>query len=404
MNLAERLLPESYFDKHDAGALAAAPLAALSAHPTLLFILCILLIAGTLVLVALRSRLNGLQGGTAAVAVAVVALAMSGRIGSGFDPAAWCFLALLLTAADSGKRYRWYLPLIVAVWSVLLDSGTIGAAIVVLHFAGTLVDERAITARTREAGVIAVACVLASFLSATGISFAFSGARALYFDMLMVGADRQPFWSAGAPLAALTVCGIVIIAAAGGIARKNRSGDVCVFLAFLVSAVMDARMIPFFAIAVVPPLLERYESINVPLKVGAVACAASIVAALLSPVTSDAGPAALLAALARDHRPHRVVCLRPAWCNPVLDLRSQGVTALETGIPEASSPGARRLQKRIIDDSAAIVEELQEAHADTLITASSSSGAGLLLTLPGWRVAARETSGNRFVLQREVPL
>jgi hypothetical protein len=391
MNGAERFLPEFYLDKHDSGALASLALTALSAngHVWVLFVVCALFIAATLALVAARARLLGLEAGSIAAVVALVVLSFSGRAGAGFDAAAWCFAALLLLVADAGERYKWYLPVIVAAWSILLDSGTIGAVLIVLR----VLDKRG-------TALVASACALASLLSANGFSLAFHGGRALYFDMLLGGADRQPLWSFGATLPAIALWAIVVFAAAGGIARKSRTGEAAVFLAFLVSAVLDARMAPFFAIAVAPPLFARYRSIAIPLRAAAPIMALCVAAAIATPVRSDAGPAALLASVARDHRAHRVVCVRPAWCNPVLDLQPRTMTALAIGIPEVSNAKDRLLQKHIADDSSEIVEQMKAAHADTLI-AAQSMGAASLLAMHGWRIVAREPSGYRFAVQQE---
>jgi hypothetical protein len=284
---------------------------------------------------------------------------------------------------------------------VLLGSGTIGAALLLLRLIGGLIDERGFTARWRGDALIVTLSILASLFSAGGISLAFYGARALYFDMLLGGADRQPLWSSGPSLAAIAVWAIAVIAAAGGIARRAHSGEVCVFIALFVAAVLDARMAPFFAIAVVPPLLARYRRFAVPLQIGAPVAAICVAAAAVVPLRSDAGPASLLASVASDHHAHRVVCVKPVWCNPVLDLQSESINALAIGIPEASSPNERALQMRIADDSSHIIEQMRAAHADTLIATQAMSAAGLLLTTHGWHVVAREPSGYRFALQRE---
>lgn len=389
MNPSSRLLPEYYLDKADRGALLST---LFNGDLRLAVAVCAVLALLALLLVALRARLLKLDAGATAAAVAIVALCMSSRAGIAFDTAAWFFAAALLLISDLGERYRWYLPVIVLVWSITVDSGTIGSAIVLL---------RAFNTRTIQHFSVAAACILASLFSASGLSLVFGGARSLYFDMLLTGADRQPLWSSPIVLSALGVFAIVTVAAVGGFARKERFGDVALFVTFFVAAVLDVRMAPFFAIAVAPPLFDRYGTmLRIPSYLGAGAAAAVLLVAVAVPPA--AADAALFSQLTRDGRTHRVVCLKPSWCNPVLLMQAKGITALTVGIPSVSSLQDRQLQKRIGEDTAAITSDLRAAHADALVAFEQSAAPALLLAEGGWRVAARDGGGRILIVKERV--
>jgi hypothetical protein len=219
--------------------------------------------------------------------------------------------------------------------------------------------------------------------------------------MLLPGADRQPLWSSPLELSAVGVFAIVVIAAIGGIAQKKRTGEVAVFVALLVTAVLDARMAPFFAIAVAPALFARYAGIlRIPSLVGAAFAAAAVIVAIAIP--PPAANVTLLADLARDGKPHRVVCVRPSWCNAAALLRRNGITALTIGIPAASSPQDRALQKRIAEDTSAIAQELRAAHADAVVANEQTAAPALLVAEGGWRVAARDDAGRILIMRARV--
>lgn len=359
---------------------------------------CAILAFVSLLLIALRARRLGVSAGGTAVAVALVALCMSSRLGIAFDAAAWFFAALLVFVLDRGERYQWYLPLIVLAWSVTVDSGTIGAAIVLIWSLGAFLDSRSRDVRMLKTLGIAIACCLASLVSASGVSLIFGGARALYFDMLLLGADRQPLWSSPVTLSAVAVFAIVVIAAIGGIARRKQTANALLFVSLLVAAVLDARMAPFFAIALTPVIFARYEGLlRIPSVLGvAAAAAAIIIAAAVHPASMNA---TLIAHLARDGRPHRVVCVKPSWCNPVALLRGNGITALTMGIPSASSPRDRQLQKRIDDDTSAIFNDLRLAHADAVIASELTAAPALLTAEGSWHVAARDGDGRMLIVK-----
>jgi hypothetical protein len=397
MNASSRLLPEFYLDKVDRGAFFAG---LLRGDLRIAVGACALFALLALVFVALRARNERLRMGEIAAAVALVALSMSTRAGVALDAFAWGFAALLLLVAGLGERYRWYLPLIVLMWSICTDSGTIGAAIVMLRAFGDLIDDRAFTLRVRHSFAVALACCAASLFSAAGLSYVFSGARSLYFDMLLPGADRQPLWSSPVTLSAIGVFAIVAVAAIGGVARKRESGGVLVFVALLIAAVLDARMAPFFAIAVTPELIDRYASrIRVPAFAGFCFSALVIAAAVIVPPPTPS--TVLLDSLAADRRPHRVVCVKPSWCNPVTDLHGSGITALTVGVPSAASVKDRLLQKRIDEDTSAIANDLRVAGADALIANEETAAPALLVAEGGWRVAARDARSDRILIVKE---
>lgn len=402
MNLQDRLLPEFFLDKNHGGALASGLLTAITQHgrvwPALA--VCAILAICALLFVAMRARRLGADAGTAAAAIALVVLCMSARAGVAFDAAGWFFAALLLLVAGGGERYRWYLPAIVLIWSVMLDSGTIGAALVVAIATGIAIDERAWNARVKRAFAVALACVAASLFSAHGLSLVFGGARALYFDMLLPGADRQPLWSPGFSAAAFGAFAIAAIAAIGGAYRKHHSADVTVFVTTFTAALLDVRMAPFFAIAAAPPVLARYAAtLHVPRPAGVVFAALSILAAVHW-APSDMTPA-MLQSLRSDRRAHRVVCAKPSWCNSVMDLQADGITALTVGVPAASPSRSRKLQKRIDDDTIEIANEMHDAQADALLASEQTAAPALLLAQGGWHVLARDARSSRVLIVRD---
>jgi hypothetical protein len=175
---------------------------------------------------------------------------------------------------------------------------------------------------------------------------------------------------------------------------------VLVFVVFLVAAVLDARMAPFFAIAVTPELIARYTSnVRVPAIPALCFAVLAIVLTVIVPPRSDS--AKLFDSLATDGRPHRVVCIQPSWCNPVANLRSNGITALTVGVPAASSEKDRLLQQRIDQDTSSIGKDLREAQADALIANEQTAGPALLVAEGGWRVAARDAGTGRILIVKE---
>ena len=402
MNLNSRLLPEFFLDKNDRGAFASGVLQALTQHgrvwPAL--IICVFLALGALLFVALRARRLGLDSGTTAAAIALILLCMSARAGVAFDAAAWLFAAILLFVADAGERYRWYLPIAVLIWSVTLDSGTIGAVLIVARTVGIVIDERTLNTRVKQAVAVALACVAASLVSANGLSFVFGGARALYFDMLLPGADRQPLWSSSFSPTAFGVFAIVAIAAAGGVYRRRHNADVAVFVTMFTAALLDGRMAPFFAIAAAPPVLARYgATLRVLRFAGFIACALAVIAAI-GWAPADMTPA-LLQSLRDDHRLHRVVCAKPSWCDSVMDLQNDGITALTVGVPSVSPAQSRKLQKRIDDDTVEIANDMREAQADALLASEETAAPSLLLAQGGWRVLTRDARSSRVLIVKE---
>jgi hypothetical protein len=160
-------------------------------------------------------------------------------------------------------------------------------------------------------------------------------------------------------------------------------------------------MAPFFAIAVTPAVVARYaNALRIPSIIGiATAAAVVLLAAAIPPASANA---TLISELTRDGRPHRVVCVKPSWCNPVALLRGRGITALTIGVPSASSARERQLQKRIDEDTASIGSELRAAHADAVIASELTAAPALLVDEGGWHIAAHDNVGRILIVKGQL--
>lgn len=379
--------PEYFLNAYDSHALAAPILRVLANGPAWAAeALCALAAAAALATVAARCRTLGLGVAGTSAALLLVALCAGARFELTFQPFEWLLAGLIILVLGSRRQLRWIALPLVLTWAILFDSATIGAGIVVLYAAGR-----------RKDGALAVAAAAASLLTPHGFSLDFSGARALYLDALLPGADRVALWTSPWTLPGIGVFAIVALTAAGGLARIRRA-DTLLFAGLLICTMADARMAPFFALAAAPCAVEAFlDWIHVNRREAVpamgVLCTVTLLATALvalspHPPTARRGADQLLDALGNTGGKHRVICLQAAWCDPVAKFPS--VTALVYGRAAASTRAQRRLQQQIAAGSIDYSAAVGHARADAVIAYTQAPIVQVLAASHRWRAVAKD--------------
>ncbi|MBN2358953.1 MAG: hypothetical protein JXR83_05835 [Deltaproteobacteria bacterium] len=218
-----------------------------------------------------------LRGGSALVAVAVVALAVA------TSALHWLarphLFSLLLTALwlgvleghRSGRRNRlaWLPPLMLA-WVNLHAAFVVGLALIAIYLVGALArhlgatgDERARTrAPLRALSLTLAACGVAALVNPNGIQALLHPLASLgsSFTMGHVGEFRSPDFHdlASAPFALMLLSLIALLARSD---RKPGLEQTLLVVAFGCLALRSQRHIPFFALVAAPALVDQLDAL-----------------------------------------------------------------------------------------------------------------------------------------------
>lgn len=377
--------------------------------------LCAVLSGATVLLVAWRTRTRGAPDFYATLAALLAALCLSGRLGVSLDPIGWIFAAGVALALErDGRAVNPTALALVALWSLLQGGALMAGLLATLAFAGAFLDSRAFDDSVRYKGVLARGAIVLGALQLHAWPWHGYGPHFLYLDAFAAGAQRDRLWTGGISLQSASFCILVILAAWYGVHRRGRAADALSFFALMLLAIADSRNLPYFGIVAAPIVADAAASYYVDLRrfphgtlrryaVAFSAAAFSFMAwfavtetkAVHWPLPFEQ-PASLLHALAKDHRPHEVLCEQPRWCDgaeaafpnlhPLLDDRAG-----------SALPSQRRAQADAVATRGAWRSELAQTGVDAVI-AKKDANIVALLTSTGWR--ATSADGARVLLHR----
>ncbi len=369
---------------------------------------CAILAAGTVLLVAWRTRVRGATDWHAALAAVLVALCMLGSIGVSLDPIGWICAAsfcLLLDREDTASPINAIAALF--AWTVLQGGATLGALLAVIALAD---------GATRKRLIFAAAAVAIGVMQLHSLPWHAYGAHALYLDALLNGAQRDRVWTGAFSLQSLAFITVLAIAGWYGVKRHARAADAVAFFALLLLALVDARNLPYLGVVCAPIVADAVASFYVNARIAPLttvrqhfvtfaACAVAFLAILTvtePKVTiwpeAPGEPASLLKKLGADTHAHRLLCTRPRWCDGVQLVFAQihPVVDDRAGIEPTR---ARRVQADVVNTTGAWRSELQRAGIDAIIAGDQEQVVALLASA-GWRTDARD--GTRVLLRRGV--
>lgn len=377
--------------------------------------LCASLTAGAVLLVAWRTRMRGAPDVFATLAAVLAALCLMGRVGVSLDPVGWICAAWFALAIDRNDRIRLVSPLlIVAVWSIVQGGAPLAALLAVISLIAAYIDARTIDEAVRKRAILAVGTCILGALQLHAAPWHAYGPHVLYLDAFAAGAQRDHLWTGGFSLQAASFCAVTIAAAWYGVRRRGRAADALSFFAMMLLAIADSRNLPYFGIIAAPIVADAAASYYLDMRAfprgsvrqyaiafTAAACAFMAILTATEPKEifwpqSAEQPASLLVALAKDRRPHRLLCEQPRWCDGAEFVFPNLRTLLDdrAGITP-------KLQLRTQEDAVATHgrwrRELSQAGVDAII-AKSDSNIVALLTSTGWRQTKLE--GMRVLLRR----
>jgi hypothetical protein len=378
--------------------------------------LCGALAAAAVLLVAWRTRERGASDWHATLAAAIAGLCLTPWFGVSLEPIGWvCAAATCLLLDRDDDTALLALIVIVLFWSLLQGGGTLGALLAICALAGRLLDDRRFTPAVRRRTIYACAAVLVGFPQLHELPWHAYGAHALYLDGLRNGASRDVIWNGSITPAALGFCAIVIVAGWYGLRRRNRIGDAIAFFALLLLALVDARNLPYFAIAATAPAVDALASFYVSSRVlprGStlgysrtfLAFALLFMAflavtepkAVIWPSASQQ-PAALLAQLRSEPGEHRLLCTQPRWCDGV-DVIVRGTSVIADDRTGWMTRNALRVNRDVARTSGRWRSELRSERIDRVI-ADDDDGVVTLLQACGWKTTAAD--GSRVLLARQ---
>ncbi len=377
--------------------------------------LCAVLVAGSVLLVAWRTRVRGAPDQCAALAACLAAICLAGRLGVSLDPIGWfCAAALAVALERSDRRSIAQALAVVACWSLLQGGASLAAIVCTAALVGAIVDARRFDAAAANKAIVAAGAVIAGGLQLHAAPWHAYGAHALYLDALAAGAQRDRLWNGGFALPAVGFSAMAIFAGWYGVRRRSHCGDAVVFFALFLLSLADARNVPFFGIFGAPIVADAAASFYVGTRTvprGSIfqyAAAFAVAAFAFVAITTATQPkavvwpvpyeqaASLIVALAKDRRMHYVLCEQPRWCDGA-DLHFANVrTVLDdrTGIAPAFS---RRVQADAVATHGAWRSELARVDVDAVI-AKDDANIVSLLAATGWR--QRGSDGARVLLLR----
>lgn len=379
--------------------------------------LCAAFTGLALLLASRRTRERGAPDTFAALTAIVIAACLFDRAGIGLQPIAWAFTALVALMLEWRERRAWYavVPILYA-WGLIDGAATFGALLAVIAAAGATIDSRQWSARLRDRWIVAAASIPVVFVDGTRLSATFYGARALYLDGLLPGAERLRLFTAGAHLPAIALLTLVVLAAWYGVRRKHRAADALIFAIGVPLAVLDARMLPFVALVLAPVVADAMASYYVHRRTVPAASFSTLVLPALAAVAAfvmvvtiaeprrfalpdpPGAPIALAKRLAGQPGRHRVICAQPIWCDAVSALARGNVAAVMDGRGGHATPPERRIQARFNAVRPGWQAALRAARVSAVI-APADSPVTVLLQLSGrWRAVATDGS-HRTLLE-----
>jgi hypothetical protein len=281
-----------------------------------------------------------------------------------------------------------------------------------LAFAGAWLDARSFDAQVREKGVLAAGSAVLGLLQLHAAPWHAYGAHALYLDVLLPGAQRDPLWNGGITLNGLGFCAVIVTAGWYGVRRRGKSADALLFFALMLLAMVDVRNLPYLGLLAAPIVADAAASYYVGARTlprgpfagyaaAFCACAFAFIATIVGTEPKETmwpqaveQPAKLLVALAADRRAHVLLCEQPRWCDgaredfprirPLLDDRGGWADArtLSTQQDAVATHGDWRA-------------ELRGRHVDAVI-AKSDANIVALLAQTGWQ--RKSSDGARVLL------
>ena len=402
-------IPEFLVQLHDPNLLGGPLFAVLLKTLGYAFVLslCAVLTGATVLLVGWRTRERGASDWHAALAAVLVALCLTGRLGVSLDPIGWLCAAAFCLLLDRDDPASTITALgVIAIWSLLQGGATTGALIAVLALLGSVLDARGIDETVVRRAVLAGGACLLGVLQLHAFPWHGYGAHALYLDALGHGVQRDRIWSGGIPVSALGFALLIIVAGWYGVRRRSHSTDAFIFFALFLLSLVDARNLPYLAIAGAPIVADAVASFYIDMRkfpTGSVrqyavtfAAAAAVFVASLTvsepKVTvwpRPPGTPAHLIALLHGRHVSSILCVSPRWCdgtlNAVLDDRG--------GIASAH---ARNLEYDVVNASGDWRSELKHSGVNAVI-AGKDDDVAALLTSTGWRISASD--GTRVLLR-----
>ncbi len=376
--------------------------------------LCAVLSAGALVLVAVRTRLRGAPPGYAALAVALAAICIAGRVGVSLDPIGWACAAGFALMLDRQRTGIVAALSIVALWSALQGGAPLGAVLAAIAFASALRNARGFDQTVRNKAAVAGGALVLGALQLHGAPWHAYGAHALYLDAFMPGAQRDRLWNGGFSLQSAAFCAAIVSAGWFGLRRCGRPWDAPTFFALALLTIADARNLPYLGILAAPMLADATarrngDSCEIPhvalRRYAGAFCVAGCAAFFLTaafgaksvrwPQAPDQ-PAALLRNLARDRRPHRLLCQQPRWCDGV-NAAFPAIDALLDDRAGIARGWQLRTQRDAVATRGPWRRELERAGVDSVI-AQNDSNIVALLASTGWHESKADS--ERVLLRK----
>lgn len=405
-----RALPETPLQLHDPALLGGTALRWLLHVFGFAFILalCAGMTATAVLLCGWRTRVRGATSWYAGLAALLAALCCVDRIGASLAPLGWAFAAVVALALDSDDPRAWWAVVpVVLLWSLLEGGGTFGALLALTAAAGAWLDARRFDAAVRRRLLVALSACVAALVQPRGFGQGMWGARAMHLDAFLPGAQRAQLWHPAPDAASLGFLAILVLAAWYGVRRRARAADALSFCAVLVLALADARNLPLFGIVAAPVLADAVASFYVAQRTppsrplwahllpGATAVAAFMaVVVAVEPrynllAAPSSAPQYLLARLASDGRPHRVLCARLSWCDATGE-SGHRVRALADDRLAVEPASARRTQAAALGAQPGWVTRLRANGVDAVIAPADAPIVAFLRARGDWREAASD--------------
>jgi hypothetical protein len=356
----------------------------------------------TFVLVERRARRLGGRA-FALAATALAALCAIGSFGCAGAIYTATFALVLAELLDRpGARSTILATLLAAVWCNVAPQGLLAPALALVFALGAHFEARsARECRYRWFAVAGTAlAVLATpgFLSYPPIAF-----EAMRFDRGLDGIVA--FHPADlVPLAYRTGFLLIVCAAFAVGLRRNRAGDVLLFLGAGYLAVANGSYLPVFGVLVAPLLAASAAAAfpsmaqmrlggsrgDMAIGIGATAVAAC---ALLAAMQHPAAPVpafALAASLSNDGHPHRLFCSNVDWCDAALGDGSSRTQVFMDGRVGAYPQRVRDAQRDIVRLKQHWLRTIGERRIDAMLLRIDRPLAGMLSLSHGWTVVASD--------------
>jgi hypothetical protein len=373
----------------------------------------ILLGGVALALVAERCRMQRSSAQATALALATALLASLGILCVGGATADLALAAAFLACIDRlSGRWLWLAVPVTLVWVNVSTSGLIAPLFVLCAFLGALVEERSLTGRARELLLLTLLVIVAAAVTPAGLHVLADYAASLGFDFTGTIGGWQPA-RVSAPALFAGLVPAMIFCAWLGLCRSGDPGGVALSLVAIVLALLHGKYLGIAGIAVAPTLAAAFDRAGMPsprravppLPSWAVVAAVALVALVGALVSFTRGTQLLdggrdqyaaIDRLATDGRPHRLLCLNPAWCNYALLRNAPSLKVFLDGRQESYPQSVRTDFATIVYGRPEWLRRVKRWNIDTVVT--SVNGMALLALLPQWD--ALPVSGNVVIFER----